>query len=439
MALAAWDAVSIYVSYNVTYYMRIGEWEGLSPGLAVLTTTWLSTSYLTGRYSPSDNREGVTARYVGNIAISAGAVIVLFVGHTWAYQIVDAQTRFRGFLVPLICAICSLSAVGQSAGQALARSRRRWILVAEETEKEVVMKEVQWNRRRHKDVLITNADEAIRQMEEDGREATGLAVGRVGGDEKVESLLKLREKGECVIPLISWCETELQRIPPELVRSEWLIEAEGFGLRPGSYSWRIKRLGDLVGALCLLSITTPVIIVAGLFVWLEDRGPIFYKQKRSGLFGRPIRIWKIRSMKVDAEENGARWASRVDVRVTKIGRVIRATRIDELPQLFSVIKGDLSLIGPRPERPEIETELERVIVNYRMRHWIRPGLSGWAQVCFPYGASIGDSRMKLSYDLYYLRNSNWALDLLITLKTIKLVVSGKGSSPKHEGVDIGKV
>ena len=431
MALAAWDAASIYASYNATYLARIGTWKGLSPGLAVLVTTWLSVSYLIGRYSPSEEGEGNTGRYLSKVLIAASAVIAVLVGHTWAYQIVDAQTRLRGFVIPLICSICSISMVGHSAMLALAKSRRKWILVAEEAERKVVLGEIALQGRRHKSVLVTDAKQAVEAMADTKRDATGLAVGRVGGNEQrdVEWLLRLREKGECVIPLISWCETELQRIPPELIHSEWLIQAEGFGLRPGSYSWRVKRLGDIVGALCLIGLTAPLIVVAGLMVWLEDRGPVFYVQKRSGLFGKPIRIWKIRSMKVDAEEKGAQWASKVDGRITSVGKLIRTTRIDELPQLFSVLKGDLSLIGPRPERPEIEEGLEREIMNYRMRHWIRPGLSGWAQVCFPYGASVEDSRMKLSYDLYYLRNSSWALDLLITLKTVKLILTGKGSIP----------
>ena len=441
MALAAWDAAAIYFSYNYTYSIRIGKWEGFSLGLAVLTTTWISTSYLIGRYSPSEDSEGNTARYLTKIAIAAGAVIAVFVGHSWAYQISDAQTRFRGFLVPLLCGVCSLSIIGQRAGQELARSRRKWILVTEEAERKVIMKEIELHGRRHEGVLVGNVEQAIQRMSDPGRDETRLAVGSVGGNvpKDIESLLRLREKGECVIPLISWCETELQRIPPELLHSEWLIQAEGFGLRPGSYSWRIKRLGDVAGALCLIVLTTPIVVLAGLLVWLEDRGPIFYKQKRSGLFGRPIQIWKIRSMRVDAEKRGAQWASKIDVRITKMGRVIRATRIDELPQLISVLKGDLSLIGPRPERPEIEEELEKRIINYRIRHWIRPGLSGWAQVCFPYGASIADSRMKLSYDLYYLRNANWALDLLITLKTIRLLVNRRGSSPKGKAEDVNQL
>jgi lipopolysaccharide/colanic/teichoic acid biosynthesis glycosyltransferase len=169
--------------------------------------------------------------------------------------------------------------------------------------------------------------------------------------------------------------------------------------------------------------------MAALAIKLEDGGPIFYRQTRSGLYGQPFTIWKLRSMCVDSERHGARWAKQNDNRITRIGTVLRRTRLDELPQLLSVLKGDMSLIGPRPERPEIEGMLENQIAHYRIRHWIRPGLSGWAQVCFPYGASLADSRMKLSYDLFYLRNAGLLLDLLILIKTIKLVCRAQGAVP----------
>ena len=149
--------------------------------------------------------------------------------------------------------------------------------------------------------------------------------------------------------------------------------------------------------------SAPLLLVAALLIRLEDGGPILYSQIRTGLYGEAIRIWKLRSMGQAAEREGARWASRDDPRVTRVGGWLRRLRIDELPQLVAVLKGDMSLIGPRPERPELEETLENVIPHYRVRHWVRPGLSGWAQVCYPYGASIADSRMKLSYDLYYLR------------------------------------
>jgi lipopolysaccharide/colanic/teichoic acid biosynthesis glycosyltransferase len=259
----------------------------------------------------------------------------------------------------------------------------------------------------------------------------GVAVSEVANlpDSLIEALLNKRGRGGVVCNLVGWCEQHLQRVPPELFSSRWLVQAEGFELQPGRWSWRVKRLGDVVVASLLLVIGTPLLLLAALGIRLEDGGPIFYKQVRTGLYGQPYRVWKLRSMVIQAERDGAQWAGNNDPRITKIGCWLRRLRIDELPQLVAVLLGEMSLIGPRPERPELETILEQEIPHYRIRHWIRPGLSGWAQVCFPYGASVADSRIKLSHDLYYLRNANLLLDLLILLKTIRLIARAKGAAP----------
>ena len=246
----------------------------------------------------------------------------------------------------------------------------------------------------------------------------------------LERLLALRRQGISVIALVNWAEQVLQRVPRELFSNHWLAQAEGFELQPDRLGWRIKRLGDLVVASLLLVISAPVVALAAALIKLEDGGPVLFSQIRSGIYGEAFRLSKLRSMRTDAERHGARWASRGDSRITHVGYWLRRLRIDELPQLWNVIKGDMSLIGPRPERPEFEDELEAKIPHYRIRHWIRPGLSGWAQVCHPYGASVEDSRSKLSYDLYYLRNFSLALDLLILLKTIRLISRAAGSQPR---------
>ena len=434
MSLAAWDVACVYLSYNLTYLRRLGQWEGWNLGLVVIATTWLGVSYLVGRYSPSPNKDDVIhADHIGKTLLAGIAVIGVFIGHSWFYQVTDAETRFRGFLIPLILGTCLLSIAGQASNSILSRRPRSWVVLGDTTERKTIstelMSEATVLRNRTTIASSTQVAEAVSAK---GGYMTGIAIGKIEGmtDIVTTKLLHLREKGEAVIPLVSWCELELQRIPPELIRSEWLIQAEGFGLRPGSISWRIKRFGDVIGAAILIVATAPLVALAGLAIWLEDGGPVVYSQVRSGLYGRQIRIWKLRSMKVNAEKGVAMWAQKSDPRVTRVGKVIRATRIDELPQLVSVLVGDLSLIGPRPERPEIEEELVELIPNYRIRHWIRPGLSGWAQVCYPYGASIEDSRMKLSYDLYYLRNASVFLDVLITMKTVRLVVGAKGASPK---------
>ena len=433
MGLAAWDVGSLYLSYNLTYLRRLGEWEGWSQGLLVITATWLSISYLTGRYSPAEtksNNYGVR-RFLETLLAACG-VLVVFISHSWVYQIVDAETRFRGFMIPLVGYAIAISTLGQTAALRLSNKKKKWLLVSNEFECGVVKQELNSEPlSTDTGYLICNPAQAGVRLQDPNAVGLSIAVGNLEASDQdlVTGLLRLRESGGQIIPLLSWCEQELQRIPPELIKPEWLIQAEGFGLRPGSLNWRVKRLCDVLGAAALLVASAPLLLLGALVIWIEDRGPVFYSQLRSGLYGRSIRIWKLRSMRVNAESLGAQWASKKDPRVTTVGRFLRATRIDELPQLISVINGDLSLIGPRPERPEIEEELERLIPHYRVRHWIRPGLSGWAQVCYPYGASVSDSRMKLSYDLYYLRNTNLFLDFLITIKTIRLIAGAKGASP----------
>ena len=435
IGLAAWDVGSLYLSYNITYLRRLGEWEGWSQGLLVIAATWLSISYLTGRYSPAEkkNKNYGLSRF-GETLLAACGVLVVFVGHSWIYQVVDAETRFRGFMIPLVGYAIALSTLGQTAALRLSSKKRKWLLVSNENECRVIRQELDNETlATEKDCVIFSAAQSVEKFGVPTNAlASSVAVGNLEASDHVliTNLLRLRESGEQIIPLLSWCELELQRIPPELIRAEWLIQAEGFGLRPGSLNWRVKRLCDLLGATALLIITAPLLVLGALLIWLEDQGPVFYCQIRSGLYGRPIRIWKLRSMRGHAEALGVQWASQQDPRITSVGRILRATRIDELPQLVSVMNGDLSLIGPRPERPEIEEDLERLIPHYRIRHWIRPGLSGWAQVCYPYGASVEDSRMKLSYDLYYIRNTNVFLDILITIKTIRLVAGAKGAAPK---------
>ena len=171
---------------------------------------------------------------------------------------------------------------------------------------------------------------------------------------------------------------------------------------------QLKRMADLLVSALLLLLTSPFIAFAALLIWLEDRGPIFYSQQRTGWLGRPFTVLKLRTMSVQPPDAPAEWTQVGDQRITGIGGILRRLRLDELPQLLNVLNGEMSLIGPRPERPELEHQLERSIPHYRKRHWMRPGLSGWAQVCAPYASSIADSDLKLSYDLYYLRHfSTW--------------------------------
>lgn len=217
------------------------------------------------------------------------------------------------------------------------------------------------------------------------------------------------------------------RVPIDLIEDEWLLLENGFRVNTNDSSSRVKRALDICLGVGLLVFTFPLLLLAALCVRLDSPGPVIYRQKRVGLHGVEFTLYKIRSMCEEAEKNGIRWTGKNDTRITRVGRCIRKTRIDELPQLVNVIKGDMSLIGPRPERMDFVKELAKALPYYKVRHAIRPGITGWAQVCYPYGASIEDARQKLEYDLYYIKNISFMLEIKILLKTIGVVLFPKGA------------
>ncbi|NBQ25925.1 MAG: hypothetical protein EBU26_16990, partial [Verrucomicrobia bacterium] len=221
------------------------------------------------------------------------------------------------------------------------------------------------------------------------------------------------------------------QVPVNHTSKPWLL-AECLNQKSRTFNDLMKRSLDVIVSLVGILFLLPLMLLTGVLIWISSPGPVLFIQWRAGQFFKPFRMIKFRTMVIPKEgRDHAKegFTQPEDPRVTWIGKILRPLHLDELPQLWNVIKGDMSLIGPRPERPEFEDELEAKIPHYRIRHWIRPGLSGWAQVCHPYGASVDDSRSKLSYDLYYLRNFSLALDLLILLKTIRLISRAAGSQP----------
>jgi exopolysaccharide biosynthesis polyprenyl glycosylphosphotransferase len=433
LALALADTGLLIIFYNLFFWRRFHDWVWITPSVAILILLWVGSSYLLGRYSsPEDGQQDSQRKRLITTAIVPLFVLTcVVVVLSWGLKVDDPRT-FRSFLLPLLSTVFAGSALGQIWITNWRRGGRRWLLVGDGEELAILRGEL--GSESHTDQLLFC----------DGRDLGALNLPEVGSidaiavsesaqldDGLLQDLLARRGSGSSICSLVVWAEQHLQRVPPELFSSRWLVQAEGFELQPGRWGWRLKRLGDLVVASGLLLLTAPLLLTAAALIRLEDGGPIFYGQQRTGLYGERILIWKLRSMRQNAESSGARWASRNDARITTVGNWLRRLRIDELPQLVSVLSGDMSLIGPRPERPELELDLEEKIPHYRVRHWVRPGLSGWAQVCYPYGASIEDSRMKLSYDLYYLRNANLMLDFLILIKTLRLVARGQGAVPQQ--------
>ncbi|MCU0232167.1 MAG: TIGR03013 family PEP-CTERM/XrtA system glycosyltransferase [Acidobacteria bacterium] len=244
----------------------------------------------------------------------------------------------------------------------------------------------------------------------------------------VDDILDCKMSGMQVMDLVSFFEKEASLVNLDVLQPSWMIFSPGFQRRPLVDLG--KRTLDAVGATLMLVVGLPVMaaVVLGILVESRGRGPILFHQTRVGLGGRPFRLHKFRSMRADAEADGvARWATVGDPRVTRFGRFIRKTRLDELPQLLNVLRGEMSLVGPRPERPEFVADLAGRLRYYQERHRVKPGLTGWAQLNYQYGSSIDDAKKKLEYDLYYVKNASLFLDLVILLETVEIVLWGKGA------------
>ena len=239
-------------------------------------------------------------------------------------------------------------------------------------------------------------------------------------------LLRMKTKGVHVNDFSSFMERETGRVDLDTVNPSWLIFSDGFS-SGRIFSSAIKRIFDITASVLLLCFTLPIIALFALLVKLDSKGPAFFRQQRVGLYGQPFWLVKLRSMRTDAEKNGAKWAQKDDPRVTRIGRFIRKVRIDELPQTWCVLLGHMSFVGPRPEVPQFVDDLQEEIPFYGERHMVKPGITGWAQINYPYGASIEDSRKKLEYDLYYAKNYTPFLDLVILLQTVRVILWPEGA------------
>ena len=260
-----------------------------------------------------------------------------------------------------------------------------------------------------------------------GADATTDAIPD-GGTARLASagLLDLKLRGVRVFDELGFWEQHLGRINLDRVDARWLTFADGFS--SGRLSAGLKRVTDIGISLAVLILTLPLMLITALLIKLDSPGPVFYRQERVGLHGQAFTVLKFRSMSVDAEAGGRpRWASRHDARVTRVGGFIRSTRIDELPQLLNVLNGEMSFVGPRPERPHFVEQLAQIIPFYHERSYVKPGITGWAQVNFPYGASIEDARQKLSYDLYYVKNRSLLLDIMILFSTVRVILFREGA------------
>ena len=367
---------------------------------------------------------------IGRVGLTASATltVVLLTGWVWHVSPLELPLLQRGSLGPLLLGTGIASAITRAWLHHLGRQQLpQWSALASLTEQQELVRE--WRRQRgshnRPQPQLIDPQSLALNIKEPGR-LLAISPGMEQRPELQPLLEKALGQGMRLSSLAQLAEEELQRIPPQWLDKSLLQLGQLADGRQRGLSRQLKRFADLLLSALLLLLALPLLLPVALAIYLQDRGPVFYSQIRTGLFGEPFQIHKLRSMSQLAETDGARWSSVGDKRITPLGNWLRRSRLDELPQLLNVIRGEMSLIGPRPERPELEESLEEQIPHYRLRHLVRPGLSGWAQVNMSYASSLDDAELKLSYDLYYLRNASLWLDLMIMAKTIKTVLKGAG-------------
>ncbi len=276
--------------------------------------------------------------------------------------------------------------------------------------------------------LINSPESLLRYAKDNDIDEIVVAISDMNREIPVDDLVDCKLNGITVIDIVSFFEREAGQIRIDILDPAWLVTSEGFG--QSRLKEVVKRAFDITASLIILTIAAPFLILTAIAILIEDgwKAPIFYSQVRVGKHGAPYKVYKFRSMRVDAEKRGeAVWATKTDSRVTQVGAFIRKTRLDEFPQILNVLNGSMSFVGPRPERPEFVEELKKEIPYYDERHLVKPGVTGWAQLLYPYGSSVYDSYQKQLFDMYYVKNHSLFLDCLILLQTVEVVIFGKGA------------
>ena len=433
--LAAWlGETGLAVAAFTLLYSR---WFGVSPKVDLevfgASVVWFLTSYISGRYQlesvePTDSRYSRWLRIPARLAIVWLVSMITVVIFSW----LDGDFQFGPKQPLFVTSYFITLAILSGAAECLARERAekgfriRTVLILSEEEYNACRK---WIKRldsmvKESCLVYMDDDPKVAQVLRKSTNVSCYVVGEgLSRSPKMRDIVvTAKSGGKKIVDIMDWMESRWGIVPLGLVCDRWLTSSQGFQISRHGTEGKVKRLGDIMVSCMLIVVTLPVCVVACAGIVMEDGHSPFYSQKRTGKGGKIITIWKLRTMRKDAEKNGVKWAEHSDSRVTRIGRFLRRTRIDELPQLINVLRGDLSLIGPRPERPELEVRIEKEVPYYSLRRCVRPGLSGWAQVCYKYGNSIEDTRAKLEYDLFYIQYGGLWLDLLIAVKTIRTVL-----------------
>ncbi|MDP5017921.1 MAG: sugar transferase [Dolichospermum sp.] len=437
------DIFGLFVSLLFAFWLRLDQpIDGFDPFIYCFVLLILVGLYLADTYHPDRQIAGLTTPTRTLIGICASGFFI-FALMAW----VDHTLVKRGILLSSLGMFSIWAVMLRLLAARWVRSRTeqsRWLMLgAGENATKFTQNLLQLNLLGKLVVLTPEADQNTPRSALDNLNYAGdfndlskwiqeswsaviIATNIQFSDTQVQQLMQIRLRGIPIYRLPDFYETLWYKLPSYLLQDKWFAFSPGFHLMPGYLTMKLKRFVDLILVMVLLVILSPLMLLVILAIKLDSPGPVFYSQLRTGLYGKSFRVYKFRSMYQDAEKRGVQWADKHDSRVTRVGRWLRLLRIDELPQIWNVFRGEMSLIGPRPERPEFDTKLKEAIPYYELRYLVKPGITGWAQVLYPYGASIEDAYEKLSYDLYYIKNYSIWLDLAIAFKTVRVVFLGKG-------------
>jgi exopolysaccharide biosynthesis polyprenyl glycosylphosphotransferase len=437
------DVAGLFIFFNLAYWARLDFIPWFTPGMLLPLVLLLLSMYVLDTFELGRQVSGMRTPARAIVAVAVASVLTgagAYAGAFWG----EDPTFGRGILPvafglqALWSTLCRLYMgrwVQEQAGQI------RWLVLGSGEQAASLREDFVRSGSPGEMVFLADRQDAsastsglklagsLDDLERIATESwSGVIVALTApvSEDLVHHLLNLRFSGVRVYGIVDFYEQLWFKVPVLHTKHGWLVFAHGFDLLHNPLGLRIKRLTDIVLALALLVVALPLMALSAVLIKLESRGPVIFRQTRTGLGGREFEILKFRSMVDDAERDGPQWAQETDPRITRIGRALRLLRVDELPQLVNVLKGEMSFIGPRPERPVFNAKLEREIPLYNLRHVVRPGITGWAQVIYPYGASVEDAREKLQYDLYYIKNYSVLLDIGIVFKTLRVVVMGKG-------------
>ena len=439
------DVAGIVGLFSLAYFLQVGEgMPSDSLSLVWIAAVFLLTMYVFDVYG-GVLRESSTKLFVRTalaVLVSAGVVASL----VYVLKPVESNALYwRSVLVVGTAMFLVWAVAWRSALAARMRSRKggRWLVLGYGELASRLWHDVSRTRGLGQFYFLRERSEDVRAKEigmpgPEGtllalpefleRSWTGvvLATEEAPQDDMLSGLMRSRMRGLRVYDLTDFYERYLFKLPILNLRDHWLILAHGFDLLHHRIELRAKRVIDVLLSSSLMLAMVPLMVAIAVATKLDSKGPILYRQTRTGLNGMTFRLNKFRTMVEDAEPSGSRWAEPNDPRVTRVGRLLRAGRLDELPQLWNVLLGEMSFIGPRPERPDFNSKLEAAIPYYDLRHLVKPGITGWAQVLYPYGASVEDAREKLQYDLYYIKNYSVMLDIVILIRTLRVVLIGLG-------------